>query len=61
MQPVQNLAEKYRALRYKDVIGQDKAIEEIKLFLKEFPKKKAMLLHGPAGTGNTSLPLAAAA
>lgn len=55
-----NLAEKYRAKFYLDLIGQDKAIEEIKKFLLEFPKKKALILYGPAGTGKTSLALAAA-
>ncbi len=48
-------AEKYRPKRYEDILGQDKAIEEIKNFIKEFPKKKAILLHGPTGTGKTSL------
>lgn len=54
------LSEKYRAKKYSDLIGQEKAVEEIKKFLKEFPKKKAIVLHGPAGTGKTSLALAAA-
>jgi replication factor C large subunit len=56
----QSLAEKYRAKKYSELVGQDKAIEEVKKFLKEFPKKKALILHGPAGTGKTSLALAAA-
>ncbi len=55
-----NLAEKYRAKKYSDLLGQDAAVEEIKLFLKQFPKKKALMLHGPAGTGKTSLALASA-
>lgn len=55
------LAEKYRAKRYEDIVGQEAAIAEVKKFLKEFPKKKALVLHGPAGTGKTSLALAAAA
>ncbi len=49
------LAEKYRPKKYEDIIGQEKAIESMKAFLKEFPKKKALLLHGPAGTGKTSI------
>ncbi len=48
-------AEKYRPEKYEDILGQDKAIQEIKLFLKQFPKKKALILHGPAGTGKTTL------
>jgi len=55
-----SLAEKYRAEYYFEFIGQEKAVDEIKTFLKEFPKKKAMILYGPAGTGKTSLALAAA-
>lgn len=55
-----NLVEKYRAKRYADIIKQEKAIEEVKKFLKEFPKKKALILYGPAGTGKTSLALATA-
>src|SRR3989338_1132969 len=49
------LSEKYRAKRYEDIIGQESAIEQIKEFLEQFPKKKALMLHGPAGTGKTSL------
>lgn len=56
----QSLAEKYRVKKYSDIIAQQKAVEEVKNFLKEFPKKKALILYGPAGTGKTSLALAAA-
>lgn len=56
----QSLAEKYRIRKYLDIIRQDAAIEEVKKFLKEFPKKKALILYGSAGTGKTSLALAAA-
>jgi replication factor C large subunit len=55
-----NLAEKYRAQTYKDISFQAQAVEDIKKFLHEFPKKRGALLHGPAGTGKTSLALAAA-
>ena|SRR3989338_1733729 len=55
-----SLAERYRAKYYFEFVGQEKAVQEIKTFLKEFPKKKAMILYGPAGTGKTSLALAAA-
>jgi len=55
-----NLVEKYRAKTYEEIIGQEIAIGAIKSFLDEFPKKKALILHGPAGTGKTSLVIAAA-
>ena len=55
-----SLAEKYRAKLYSDIVGQEKAIQEIQQFLKEFPKKRALVLYGPAGTGKTSLALATA-
>ena len=54
------LTEKHRARIFSEIIGQDKAIDELKKFLKEFPKKKALLLYGPPGTGKTSLVHAAA-
>lgn len=55
-----SFAEKYRAQHYKDISFQAQAVEDIKKFLQEFPKKRGALLHGPAGTGKTSLALAAA-
>lgn len=54
------LCEKYRAACYIDIKGQDTAIDRIKAFIKTFPLKKAILLHGPAGTGKTSLAYALA-
>lgn len=56
----ESFAEKYRAQKFTELIGQDTAIETVKKFLKEFPKKKGLVLYGPAGTGKTSLVLAAA-
>lgn len=53
-------AEKYRPRKYEDIIGQEKAIDGIKNFIREFPKKKALILHGQAGTGKTSIVHAAA-
>ncbi|NCO11384.1 hypothetical protein CO038_01715 [Candidatus Pacearchaeota archaeon CG_4_9_14_0_2_um_filter_39_13] len=53
-------AEKYRPKSYKELISQDQAAMEVQKFIKEFPKKKAILLHGVPGTGKTSLALAAA-
>ena len=55
-----SLTEKYRAKRYVDILHQEQAVKDIQKFLKEFPKKKALMLYGPAGTGKTSLALAAA-
>lgn len=54
------LAEKYRAKKYEDLVGQDQAVLDVKRFFKDYPKKKALVLHGPAGTGKTSLALAIA-
>ena len=38
----------------KEFIGQDKAIEKIESFLKNFKKGKGLVLYGPPGTGKTS-------
>jgi len=60
MEGYENFIEKYRAYKFSDLVGQDKAIFDIKQFLQEFPKKRGLLLYGPAGTGKTSLAIAAA-
>ena len=52
--------EKHRAKKYADIQSQDNAVNEITSFLKNFPKKKALILHGPPGIGKTSLVHAAA-
>src|SRR3989344_3991190 len=56
----QTFAEKYRASRYNEIVGHEAAVEEVINFLKDFPKRKALLLYGPPGTGKTSLVIAAA-
>ena len=55
-----NLVEKYRAHKYEDIVGQDKAVEEVRHFLRDFPKRRGLILYGPAGTGKTSLAIATA-
>lgn len=50
-----NFAEKYRPTQLKDLVGQDTAVQDTQKFLKEFPKKKALILHGSSGTGKTTL------
>lgn len=54
------LVEKYRATCFEEIKGQEKAIDSLKTFLKNFPYKKALILHGPAGTGKTVLAFALA-
>ena len=47
--------EKYRARFFNDIKGQEIEIQKTKDFLKNFPKKKSLILHGPCGIGKTSL------
>ncbi|KUK29027.1 replication factor C large subunit [Thermococcus sp.] len=50
--------EKYRPKRLVDIVNQDKALEKIKPWIEEWlhgiPKKKALLLAGPPGSGKTT-------
>ncbi|MDV0444702.1 Holliday junction ATP-dependent DNA helicase RuvB [Methanimicrococcus sp. At1] len=51
-------AEKYRPKTFKDLIGNKKAIHELRLWAEDwekgFPEKKAVILYGAAGVGKTS-------
>ncbi len=55
-----NLTEKYRPGTLNEIKGQSDAIEKLMLFLKQFPKKRAVCLYGHAGTGKTSIAHASA-
>lgn len=54
------LCEKYRPECFSDLVGRGKAVQKVKDFVENFPKKRALILHGPAGTGKTSLAYALA-
>ncbi len=54
------LCEKYRANCFADIKGQDDAIKILKQFVQQFPKKRALLVYSPSGTGKTSLAYALA-
>ena len=48
-------AEKYRPKYFTDIRGQGLAVEKLRSFLKKPSQGKAIALHGPPGTGKTSL------
>jgi len=55
-QDFQSWTEKYRPKNFLELKGQDNAILEIKNFFNSFPSnKKAIVFHGPAGVGKTSI------
>ena len=52
----ENWTEKYRPKYFLEVRGQDLAVQTLKEFLRNFKQgKKSIILHGPPGTGKTSL------
>lgn len=53
-------SEKYRVHGLADIRGQDLAVDKVKAFLKMFPRKRAIVLHGSPGVGKTSLAYAVA-
>lgn len=48
---------KYEPRHTREIAGQRQAVENMVIFVKSFPRvrKKAFLLHGPTGTGKTSM------
>ena len=46
---------KYRPKNFNEIVGQRKGIEKIQEFLKDFPKKKSILIYGPPGVGKTAV------
>jgi replication factor C large subunit len=54
--------EKYRPNSFSEIVGQKEVIERLNDFIKnyKYQRRKAILLHGPAGVGKTTLALVAA-
>ncbi len=53
---MKNWTEKYRPKKFSEIVGQNLAIEKVSDFVKNFPsEKKAIIFHGPPGTGKTAL------
>lgn len=53
---MKNWTEKYRPKKFEQIAGQSEAIEKVMDFVGSFPsEKKALVFHGPTGTGKTAL------
>ncbi|MGC9309700.1 MAG: replication factor C large subunit [Candidatus Nanoarchaeia archaeon] len=52
---------KHKAASLAEIKGQEKAVYQVRQFLNQFPKKRAIALHGPAGSGKTTTAYAIAA
>jgi len=49
------LYEKYRPLTFEDVLGQSKAVKQIKRLIERNPRGQAFWISGASGTGKTTL------
>lgn len=47
--------ERYRPKKFEEIKGQEEIVKKVRRFFVLFPKKKAILLYGSAGTGKTTL------
>ncbi len=58
---METLIKKHNPKNLSNIVGQPLAVSQLVSFIREFPKKTALILHGPTGTGKTSIVYAFAA